>query len=77
MPGECVEACSGLGRPQLDRAIIAAACQVPAIGTEGDSSDGVAAISRMSVTYATASYTLYPVRGHFTATVAWTTVAVK
>ena len=71
MPGEGLQTFSCLGRPQLDRAIIAAACQVPAIGTEVDSSDVAAAISRMSVTHATATYTLYPVRGRFTATVAW------
>ena len=74
VPGEGLQTYSGLGRPQLHRAIIAAACQVPAVGTEGDSSDVAvgtegdssdvdvaAAISRMSVTHATASYTLYPV----------------
>ena len=61
MPGEGLETLPCLGRPQLHRVIIAAACQVPAIGTEGDSSDDVAAIPRMSVIHATASYTLYPV----------------
>ena len=40
------------------------------LGVEGDCCDPIAAISRMSVTHATATYTLYPVRGRFTATVA-------
>ena len=32
------------------------------LGVEGDCCDAIAAISRMSVTHATATYTLYPVR---------------
>ena len=61
MPGEGLETLPCLGRPKLHRVIIAGACQLPAIGTEGDSSDVVPAIPRMSVTHATAIYTLYPV----------------
>ena len=35
------------------------------LGVEGDCCDAIAAISRMSVTHATATYTLYPVTGHW------------
>ena len=61
MPGEGLETLPCLGRPKFHRAIIAAACQLPAIGTEGDTLDVVAAIPRMSVIHSTAIYTLYPV----------------
>ena len=57
--------------PYFDGVIVRCRGQLAwVLGVEGDCCDKFAAISRMSVTHATATYTLYPVRGRFTSTVA-------
>ena len=52
--------------PYFDGVIVRCRGQLAwVLGVEGDCCDAIAAISRMSVTHATATYTLYPVTGHW------------